>query len=170
MHTLALLSHPGHWQIINDGVMGGRSHSQLSEVVGEGQPHKLRFSGKVSLENNGGFASVSRTLNQEEQHLVQQGSPNRINLSALGDGKHYQLRLKVLKQGQLVGYKANFATQTAKEQRWSFAPEDFIETFRGSDYPDRPHPDFTQLVAVGLLIGEGQAGEFELQLNHLGFQ
>ena len=41
------------WRIVNDDVMGGRSTSQayLAE-------NSMLFKGVVSLENNGGFASV----------------------------------------------------------------------------------------------------------------
>ena len=41
------------WVVINDGVMGGRSESQV--VYSD---EALLFTGNLSLENNGGFASV----------------------------------------------------------------------------------------------------------------
>ena len=42
------------WQTVNDGVMGGRSDGRF-QVNPEGN---LEFFGMLSLENNGGFASV----------------------------------------------------------------------------------------------------------------
>ena len=41
------------WQVVNDDVMGGESTSRFSVTNG-----LASFQGKVSLENNGGFASV----------------------------------------------------------------------------------------------------------------
>jgi NADH dehydrogenase [ubiquinone] 1 alpha subcomplex assembly factor 1 len=41
------------WRIVNDGVMGGLSSSKA--IV---EDDKIIFSGNVSLENNGGFASL----------------------------------------------------------------------------------------------------------------
>ena len=42
------------WRVVNDGVMGGLSSSTMSATeVGTGV-----FSGRLSLENNGGFASI----------------------------------------------------------------------------------------------------------------
>jgi len=41
------------WYVVNDGVMGG-----LSKSIIEYSSNTLRFSGEVSLENNGGFASI----------------------------------------------------------------------------------------------------------------
>lgn len=45
------------WTSVNDVVMGGVSRSEVTQA----QPGIARFSGIVSLENSGGFASV-RTL------------------------------------------------------------------------------------------------------------
>ncbi len=42
------------WRIVNDGVMGGLSSSKA--IVND--DNKIIFSGNVSLENNGGFASL----------------------------------------------------------------------------------------------------------------
>lgn len=42
-----------NWQVILDNVMGGRSEGEVSYEQGI-----MRFSGKLSLENNGGFASI----------------------------------------------------------------------------------------------------------------
>ncbi len=41
------------WRIVNDGVMGGLSTSKVNV-----EDDKIIFSGNVSLENNGGFASL----------------------------------------------------------------------------------------------------------------
>ncbi|MBM4058506.1 MAG: hypothetical protein FJ275_09770, partial [Planctomycetes bacterium] len=54
-----LLDFPGpeaarQWQAVNDGVMGGVSDGRF-RITDEGT---LQFFGTLSLENNGGFASV----------------------------------------------------------------------------------------------------------------
>lgn len=41
------------WQIVNDGIMGGRSYGRISL-----KENSLYFDGTVSLENNGGFTMV----------------------------------------------------------------------------------------------------------------
>ncbi|HEY5775431.1 MAG TPA: CIA30 family protein, partial [Xanthomonadales bacterium] len=48
------------WRSINDGVMGGLSAGGMSQTV-EG----LKFAGRLSLENNGGFSSVRRSVSQD---------------------------------------------------------------------------------------------------------
>jgi NADH dehydrogenase [ubiquinone] 1 alpha subcomplex assembly factor 1 len=47
----------GKWSIINDGVMGGLSHSKAT-FVGDA----VLFAGNVSLKNNGGFVSLRSAL------------------------------------------------------------------------------------------------------------
>ena len=42
------------WEIENDGVMGGKSNSNLEKS----EKGNAVFKGRVSLENNGGFASM----------------------------------------------------------------------------------------------------------------
>lgn len=87
-------------RIVNDGVMGGISKSNLllnSEGHGE-------FSGHVSLENNGGFASIqlnqSTTIPDETKYIF---------LLVKGDGKHYEFRLKT-NLYQSVSYVHSFKT------------------------------------------------------------
>ena len=43
------------WEAIDDRIMGGVSQSKPEYIGNVG----LRFTGSVSLENNGGFASIS---------------------------------------------------------------------------------------------------------------
>lgn len=47
------------WVAVNDGVMGGRSTGGPEVAAGQ-----LRFTGVLSLENNGGFSSV-RTVGRD---------------------------------------------------------------------------------------------------------
>ena len=47
-----------NWIIVNDNVMGGISNSSLSL----NNENNLVFNGNVSLDNNGGFASVRHGL------------------------------------------------------------------------------------------------------------
>ena len=58
------------WRIVNDGVMGGISRSSLTLTdIGNG-----KFSGHVSLANNGGFASIQLNttikLSKEKRIIV----------------------------------------------------------------------------------------------------
>ncbi len=75
------------WLIINDGVMGGVSESSFQFTkTGTGV-----FSGNVSLENNGGFASVR--LSPSQFNL---SDSDGIRFRVKGDGKKYKITLKMM--------------------------------------------------------------------------
>ena len=57
---LALELDPAPWQSINDGVMGGVSSGTMTV-----SPNGLVLEGELSLENNGGFASVRRNIDED---------------------------------------------------------------------------------------------------------
>jgi len=76
---------PENWTIVNDGVMGGLSSSTMN-LNEEG--HGV-FTGKISLKNNGGFASVRHFTNMSNV-----GSYKYINLKVRGNPSTYQFRLK----------------------------------------------------------------------------
>jgi NADH dehydrogenase [ubiquinone] 1 alpha subcomplex assembly factor 1 len=74
-----------NWAIINDGVMGGLSRGQL-KLSPEGYG---KFSGTVSLANNGGFTSIRCNL---PPTAIPQDA--KISLRIKGDGKAYQFRVR----------------------------------------------------------------------------
>lgn len=63
------------WYVINDSVMGGVSNSQVTQTQ-----ESLLFTGNVSLDNNGGFASIRTELNTQSQNT------KAIVLRVKGDG------------------------------------------------------------------------------------
>ena len=69
------------WQIVNDGVMGGLSEGKV-EFTGEGI---MKFSGTLSLQNNGGFTTA-------RSEPVDLNLSNDLGLLLLvkGDGRTYQ--------------------------------------------------------------------------------
>ena len=73
------------WKTINDDVMGGIS---TSDIIYNNNDYAI-FSGNVSLENNGGFASIRRQLSGVNLY-----NKKSIVLKVKGDGKNYQLRIK----------------------------------------------------------------------------
>ena len=92
------------WPNIDDPVMGGRSRSRMSLEDGVAV-----FAGAVSLENNGGFASV-RSRPAEHPLAGFEGVALRVR----GDGKTYKMRLRATETFDGVSYQASFATQPGR--------------------------------------------------------
>ena len=97
------------WTTVNDPVMGGRSTSQVG--FGEGG---LVFSGSISLENNGGFASARGPQDPDIGRRASGATALRIR--AVGDGKTYVLRVGA--GGQPWSYIQRFTTQAGVQRSY----------------------------------------------------
>ena len=143
------------WVSVNDVVMGGQSSGEL-EGTSEGT---ALFSGSVSFENGGGFASVRTRPKRHDLH-----QHDGLRLRIRGDGRLYKLNLKL--DGYLDGvmYRAIFQTK-ADDWQTIFLPfSQFEPTFRGRSAPDAPTFDASRIASFGLMISDRQEGPFRLEL------
>ncbi len=154
-----LLNAAQSWYIINDSVMGGLSTSQAYE-----KDNSLIFTGNVSLENNGGFASIRTTINTNKENA------NLISLRFKGDGKTYQLRLRTSQYLDGPAYTTSFETIKDQWQVVTFSPTDFILTYRGKTLEQQPELTFKDVQQLGLMIAKKQQGNFKLKLAHINFE
>ena len=138
--------------IVNDGVMGGVSQSSLRQDA-----DGMFFEGLVSLENNGGFASM-RSVARFPQGTQQ------LELMAKGDGKRYKLILRT-ELAPRVSYAADFIAAPTW-QTYRFNANQFQTTFRGQTV-NAPTLSFSDVVEFGILISNNQAGSFAIQLKTL---
>ena len=143
-----------HWRIINDSVMGGISSSKM-ELLPEGIG---KFSGKVSLENNGGFASTRGTLTASPKF-----AHTNVLLKIKGDGKKYSFR--ILTNLDRVSYKQDFTTAKGTWQKIELSLADFTPTWRGQQLINIPPINATQIQQIGFLISDKQEGLFELLVD-----
>ncbi|MEJ1223173.1 CIA30 family protein [Sediminicola sp. 1XM1-17] len=146
------------WTILDDVVMGGRSASTIS-VNAEG--HGV-FEGSVSLENNGGFASVRY---QGETIEVKQFTKCVIRLK--GDGKDYQFRIKS-KEQDYYSYINKFST-TGDWQTLEITLDEMTPWFRGRRLDMPNYPGIT-MASISFLIGNKKAEEFKLLIDRIEIQ
>ena len=140
-------------RIVNDDVMGGRSSSRF--LI---DPAGVIFEGLVSLDNNGGFASVRCPVSFPQQ-------ASALQLTTRGDGKQYQLIIRTEASTGAPIYKSDFVS-SKDWQTHQFKPKDFEAAFRGRPVDAKPLV-FSDAIEFGLLIADKQAGEFRLQLRQL---
>ena len=138
--------------IVNDGVMGGVSQSSLRQ-----DEDGMFFEGMVSLENNGGFASMRSSVKFPQGIQL-------IELLAKGDGKRYKLVLRT-ELAPRVTYVADFIALPTW-QTYRFNLSQFKSTFRGRDV-NAPALSFSDVIDFGILISNNQAGSFAIQLKTL---
>lgn len=142
------------WQIVNDDVMGGVSASRFQVTNGVAV-----FRGDVSLDNNGGFASV-RSL------------PSRLDLAGCdaflirvrGDGHRYKFTARTDRGFDSAIYQAAFPTKQGKGEEHRLPINEFVPSFRGRVLADAPPLDPAKVTALGFLIADKQAEPFRLEI------
>ena len=143
------------WTIVNDVVMGGRSDAALTvneEGVGV-------FSGDVSLENNGGFASMRLRLS-----VVDLSGYTTVNVRLKSEPNRFQFRCKS-SWNEPQSYISYFET-TGEWQEVSIPLRTMYPTFRGNrlDMPDFPAET---LAEIAILIGNKKEESFRLEIDRI---
>ena len=144
------------WRVINDGVMGGISSSTWNIT----ENSAAVFAGNVSLENNGGFASVRSAVGTYDLSKYK-----GIVLRVKGDGKRYNLNLKTDAEFDSILYKAEFGTEKEKWQLIKIPFSSFSPTYHGFAPPDAPKLNTKEIRRFGFLIADKQQGPFRLEID-----
>lgn len=155
-HTVFDFSRPEsaeQWRSVDDGVMGGLSTSRMVHVP---EGHAV-FSGTLSLENNGGFASV-RCMPGRFDLAEYDG----VRLRVRGDGRTYRLRLRMDEGFDGVAYQASFPTEDGTWTTVDLPFTSFHPSFRGRAVPNAPALDPAKIRQIGFMIADKQEGRFTL--------
>ena len=145
------------WRIVNDGVMGGLSQSTI-KLTGEST---AVFSGRVSLENNGGFASTRALLRDTP------GEIDSIVIRVKGDGNRYTIRFRTNNRFDGPAYVAPFETKSGEWTVHDIPLSQFKAQFRGYVLNDQPPLEGDKIKQVGILISDKQEGEFKLEIDYI---
>jgi len=143
------------WQAVNDGVMGGRSDGRF-RITDAGH---LEFFGTLSLENNGGFASV-RT---NGRNLGLQAD-DAILLRVKGDGREYACNVYVGRNR--YSYRQTFTTKKGEWLEVALPLDRFTATWRGRVFPNE-QLDPSQITGIGFLLGDKKPGPFTLLVDSI---
>lgn len=142
------------WFSVNDGVMGGISEGGFSRT----QEGTLRFSGNLSLANNGGFSSI-------RNRLPAPLPPTAVGLllKVRGDGRDYWLDLRRSRQNSGTSYRAALSTSGAGMEEIYLPLAQFNFTSFGRRVAGRPlNPG--EIQSVGFTLSDKKEGPFELDI------
>lgn len=162
-HLLFDFSEPGavaHWAPIDDRVMGGMSRSCLCH---DAAGHAV-FEGVVSLEQNGGFASVRTTPGARGKPGAGAGA---VLIEVRAAGQRFKLSLLTDDGFDSLNYQTPFEPATADWKVLRLQLAEFRATFRGRDVLGAPALDPARIRQVGLMIADRQAGPFALDIRRI---
>lgn len=144
------------WQTVNDGVMGGVSEGKAHRTA-----HKtLEFSGTLSLENNGGFASVR---SKPRELSLEQGDV--LIARVRGDGRQYSMNLYV--PSPLIAFSYRARVETIKDE-WievRLPLDRFVATHFGRPVQGTGQVDPRAINSLGFLLADKKAGPFRLEVD-----
>jgi NADH dehydrogenase [ubiquinone] 1 alpha subcomplex assembly factor 1 len=144
------------WQNVNDNVMGGVSDGKFKIT----DKNTLLFFGTLSLENNGGFASV-RT--KPKQLGMQKGDALLVRVR--GDGREYTLNLYVNNRQIAFSYRAAVPTKKGEWFEVKVPLDEFEATSFGRLVRNADPMDPKEVNALGFLLGDKTAGPFTLEVE-----
>ena len=151
------------WRIVNDGVMGGPSKSEIQLTN-----NSIQFTGAVSLENNGGFASM-RTLIIKGALSACKTMTMRYKSSSTD--RTFGLSLKNSQQYYIPYYKHTFSPKTTEWETLTVNLSDFkhyrISEVIGNDMPITALDD---IYNMALIISDKKAGPFTIEIDYIKFE
>jgi NADH dehydrogenase [ubiquinone] 1 alpha subcomplex assembly factor 1 len=142
------------WQTVNDGVMGGVSDGKVRITE-----KNLEFYGRLSLENNGGFASV-----RSKAAKMDLAKYDGLVLKVRGDGREYYLNVHVPTFQIAFSYRASFTTEKDKWTEVTIPFKDLKATAFGRVVKKGKPLNPSNVEAVGFLLADKKAGPFKLDV------
>jgi NADH dehydrogenase [ubiquinone] 1 alpha subcomplex assembly factor 1 len=146
------------WHAIDDRVMGGVSRSTLRH---DRAGHAV-LEGTVSLERNGGFASVRSSPG--ERGLA---GAKACLIELRGDNKQFKLSLLTDDGFDSLNYQSSFAPEGTDWQTLYLRIADFRASFRGREVTGAQPLDPARIRQVGLMITARQAGAFAIDIRRI---
>jgi len=144
------------WKVVNDEVTGGGSESRLA-VTPDGT---ALFEGTLSLENSGGFASVSIHIGD----LLLDGFRG-IAIRVKGDGKLYRISIGTGDKPDGPAYQMSFATEPDAWTTPYFPFSEFLPFFRGDLISGAAPMNPAEIRRIGLMTADRQPGAFRLEIE-----
>jgi hypothetical protein len=145
------------WHIVNDGVMGGLSSSKVNV-----EDDKIIFSGNVSSENNGGFASLRSPIKDYNFENF-----SGIEIKIKGDGNRYSISMKETTYFSGYFYTSTFETQKDEWITIKIPFDQFKLYYFGKETKSGKKIPLNNIKEISLLIGDKQEGSFNSEIEYI---
>ncbi len=143
------------WDVVNDGVMGGRSAGFVAVEDGT-----LRFSGTL-VTQGGGFTSV------RARRVIDLTGQVGLELRVRGTGRQFEVELDdgLRNYGRSVSRRAPFPSST----EWTLirVPFSALRSTIFGRVVNAPPIDIAGIRGVGLYMADGQDGPFRLEVDYI---
>lgn len=149
------------WYVVNDGVMGGLSSGTLIETQSS-----IIFKGQVSLENNGGFASIRSPYANYNLSKYE-----TIEIKYRSSGYDFAITLQNHKMYFKPNYKHDLPNTDGEWQTVSLKMSDFSAYTLGRKLNyNLDKKTQKEIIRMGFISNEKRAGDFEIEIASIGFK
>ncbi|CAI8431051.1 MAG: Uncharacterised protein [Flavobacterium sp. SCGC AAA160-P02] len=150
-----------NWWVVNDGVMGG-----LSEGIKILTKNSILFKGIISLDNNGGFSSLRRSL--ADKDLTQY---NEVEIRYRSLGISQALTFAVSNRWYIPNYKVRLEGTLGQWETRTIKLSDFKKFYLGNPMNDYLKKEAIQkIVRIGVITDEKKYGGFEFEIDYIEFK
>jgi len=144
-----------NWQVVNDGVMGGRSFGAVAVADGH-----LRFSGTL-VTQGGGFTSIRTPLS------VDLRGAEGLELRVRGSGRPFEVEIGDGTQSFRRNISRRAVFPTAEDWTVVSVPFTALRSTIFGRTVTAPPLDLTRIRSIGLYIIDGRDGPFWLELDYI---
>ena len=148
------------WRTVHDTVMGGRSSGDWEQTK-----TGIRFRGTLSLENNGGFASI-----RARSESVDLSDTRGLTIELVGDGRAWWVTVERSDVPLRAGsYRASVQTRAGEATTHTVRWADFTPTSFGRPVVGVPSLQSApgRIVQLGWMVADGRAGSFDLEIRSI---
>ena len=150
-----------NWRVINDGVMGGLSQGS-AYLTEDG----LNFMGRISLDNNGGFASLRSPYRNMDLRSFKE-----VRIRYRAQGLKLGFRLELNRAFYLPYYKTDLRVSEGEWITESFLLNDFREYRLGKQTGATiSDSELARIIRIGFICAEKKEGDFEIEIDFIEFQ
>ena len=148
------------WRVVNDGVMGGLSTGSVTYYE-----TSMAFSGRVSLENNGGFASIRSSYRERDLSTYTQ-----VKIRYRSKDYDFGLSLNKDRRFWIPNYKQNLSQTNWEWETVQFDLLDFKEYYIGRPTGNKiSKKELAQIIQIGFISNEKRAGDFNIEIDYIEF-
>lgn len=148
------------WVVVNDGVMGGLSTGVISYTN-----NTMLFKGKISLDNNGGFASIRTKWSKWDLSKF-----SKVKMRVKTNGRKYALVLETDRRFYLPTFKHDVSTEEGEWEILEFPLKDFYKSVMGKPTGDKVSTEkLSQIIRMGFILFDKKAGDFNIEIDYLEF-
>ncbi|NRB50051.1 MAG: CIA30 family protein [Saprospiraceae bacterium] len=152
-------SAPG-WQVINDGVMGGLSYGDVNFTS-----NSVRFFGRVSLANNGGFASFRSPFGK-----IDLSEFSSVRFRVRGEGIRCAFTLETDRRFWMPNYKHQLKLENEGWEVLELSLADFKQYRLGRPTGRALLPETKgEIIRMGWITDEKKEGPFSLEIDYVEF-